>query len=763
MTDVAAQPTPAPATLFSRALPWLRSKDPGYAFVKRSVRAAVVMPSVFAVAEAFFSNSNVALFGAFGSFVVLLLVDYTGSLRDRFLSYAGVFVASSALIVVGTVVSSYEVAAVVVTVPVVFGVLFAGILTPRAAAASTVLLIFYVLPVAYAQPASQVGWRLVGFALGAGVAIPACLFIWPSAYHGPLRKQLSAALEAMARLAEARTHDDPDPKWQAAVDHDLADLRLQFSSTPYPQAGSAGAAIALSKLVGRIEWVAGTSGALGSDDWSDEPASARRVTEQAAVTLHRTASLVCDDDGRPVADPHLVEQLQRSAGRLGALIRAEVRADVDDVASSDTEVPAVEGEAITATLDPGFHARVLGITTELVADAALEGAGAESVLDRRIATSEGKRYSSTLRLAASHLSFSSVWFRNSLRGAIGLTIAVGVIEVTEVSHAFWVLLGALSVLRSNALGTGASALRAVGGTAIGVVIGSSIVFGVGNHVVLLWFLLPLAVFVAGMAPSLIGFAAGQAAFTLMVIILFNILAPVGWKVGITRIEDVAIGCGISVVVGLFFWPRGATAALGRALSSSFVASATYLQTAVERLTMTSQHIDIGPDELAAQEAFFLLEDAFRQFLNERGAKPVPVDTITRLFTGSNRLRMAAYTLTTLAVHPPASGRPEVESVAVAEAVLRDSFASSLRWYVQFAELLGDERSSIDPLPPHGEVLHHALRAAVDDVRTQHRDDRVPTTLSMLWADELLEGERQLQDELLASADLFARARRGMLV
>jgi uncharacterized membrane protein YccC len=567
----------------------------------------------------------------------------------------------------------------------------------------------------------------------------------------------------MARLAEARTHDDRDPKWQGAVDQDLARLRLQFSSTPYPQADSAAAAIALSKLVGRIEWVAGTSGALNSDHWPEEPASARRVTEQAAETLRQTASLVSEGAGHRGGDTRLVEDLQQSAGRLGGLIRAEVRADIDDVASSDAEVPPAEDEAITSTLDPGFHARVLGITTELVADAALEGVGAESVLDRRIAARGREGRAAALRLAASHLSFDSIWFRNSLRGAVGLTLAVIVIEITEVSHAFWVLLGALSILRSNALGTGASALRAVSGTAIGVVVGSSIVFGVGDHIVLLWILLPLAVFVAGMAPTLIGFATGQAAFTLMVIILFNILEPVGWRVGITRIEDVAIGCGISVVVGLFFWPRGATAALGRALSSSFVASAAYLQTAVERLTMTSQHIDIGPDERAAQRAFLLLEDAFRQFLNERGAKPVPVDTIVRLFTSSNRLRMAAYTLTTLEVHPPAQGRSEVESVAVAEAVLRDSFASSLRWYAQFAELLGDERTSLDPLPPHGEVLHHALEAAVEDVRTQHRDDRVPTTLSMLWADELLEGEKELQHELLSSADLFTRARRRVLV
>ena len=96
----------------------------------------------------------------------------------------------------------------------------------------------------------------------------------------------------------------------------------------------------------------------------------------------------------------------------------------------------------------------------------------EPVLDRRLG--HGRRVHASLfgRRLLSHLSFRSVWFRNALRGAIGLAIAVAVVEVTDVQHGFWVVLGTMSVLRSNALGTGATALRAVGGTALGVVVAS---------------------------------------------------------------------------------------------------------------------------------------------------------------------------------------------------------------------------------------------------------------------------------------------------
>ncbi len=166
------------------------------------------------------------------------------------------------------------------------------------------------------------------------------------------------------------------------------------------------------------------------------------------------------------------------------------------------------------------------------------------------------------RAARVHLTSRSVWFRNSLRGATALALAVAVVEATDVQHGFWVVLGTMSVLRSNALGTGANALRAVAGTVVGFAVGSLILVGLGHHLALLWAVLPVAVLVAGVAPSAISFAAGQAGFTVAVVIIFNILDPVGVEVGLVRVEDVAIGVGVSTVVGLLFWPRGAGARVG---------------------------------------------------------------------------------------------------------------------------------------------------------------------------------------------------------
>jgi uncharacterized membrane protein YccC len=454
---------------------------------------------------------------------------------------------------------------------------------------------------------------------------------------------------------------------------------------------------------------------------------------------------------------------------MAAALQADVslltEAEISPLVDPEPAAELVEGESIAGALDPGFHARALGFATEMVADAALEAAGAEApMIERRMGMVDESVSQAFAHRLLSHLSFRSVWFRNALRGAVGLALAVAVVEVTNVQHGFWVVLGTMSVLRSSALGTGATALRAVGGTTVGFIAGSIIMIGLADHSVFLWVVLPLVVLVSGMAPSMISFAAGQAAFTLVVIILFNIIQPVGWKVGLTRIEDVAIGCGVSIVVGFLFWPRGATAALGRALSAAFATSSAYLADAVERLTGTRRNVDTDASQQMSQRAYQLLDDAFRQFFAERGAKVVSVETISRLYTGSNRLRLAAFTLATLPVRPPAAGQPEVESVAVAEAVLRDSYAASHHWYERFADLLADRSTVIDEPPAHGEVLHDVLRKAFADVREQQRPDRVQTTLQMLWADELLENQGQMQIDLRASADLFVRGKRlGRLI
>jgi uncharacterized membrane protein YccC len=769
MTDVDVSPGQGRSRWWSNAAGWIKAKDPNRLAIKRSIRAAVVMPLVFGITHLIFSNAQISLFGAFGSFALLLMVDFQGRPRTRLVSYLGLFLVGGCFISVGTVASTHKVVAVVAMAVVGFAVLYAGVLSPQVATASTAALLTFVLPVAVAQPANAVGPRLVGWVIASTCCITACMVIWPTPWHDNLRRRLSATVTAVSQLTATYADGRLDSEGVATVQSELARLQSQFAGTPYPPISTAADAVALAKLVGRVEWLATTPVLAGADASALQLASVRTVLESVTDTLRLSASLICDGQSHPVDDPALIQAVQDSILQLHQVLAAELDAEVSvliDPGSSPESVKLAGGgsgpeagqwqQGIASSLDPSFRVRALGTAAEMVADATLEAGGTPAVVDRPV-LNPGRSSVLWYRFT-SRLSFRSVWFRNALRGAAGLALAVTVVEITAVEHGFWVVLGALSVLRSNALDTGATALRAVGGTAVGFVAGSAIMIGVANHLALLWVLLPLAVLVSGVAPTMISFAAGQAGFTLVVVILFNIIQPIGWQVGLTRIEDVAIGCAVSIVVGLLFWPRGATAALGRALSEAFVTSSGYLADAVDRLTTSTRQVDTGPGRMASHNAYLRLDDAFRQFLVERGAKVVPVDTVASLFTGSNRIRLAAFTLAALPVRPSDPDQPELESVAVAGSVLRDSYASSHRWYEEFAEVLIGRRQSLDPPPVHDQVLSDVLQEAFEDARGRRRGDRLRTTLQMLWADELLETQAQVQTDLANSADLFARQR-----
>ena len=733
---------------------WISARDPGLAAVKRGVRAAVVMPAAFGLTRLAGAGPELGLFTAFGSFSLLLLVEFPGRPRTRLFSYLLLVAVGSGLVVLGTLVSTHPVAAVATMAVVGFTVLLAGVASPRAAAASTATLLTFVLPVAVAGPVGSIGPRLLGWAIAAVCAVPACMLVWPSRWHADLRCRLAATIAVVAREARALAEGRDDPS--AATELEAAGRRLrdQFDATASPPVGTAATSLALAKLVGRVEWVVGCTRAAERARPDPTPAAdpipalvpvrapGRAVLAAVADTLDGCALLVADAGGRPVDDPDLAGSVRGAARRLDGLV-------------ADRPGPAGADPALERVLAD----RAVGIAAALVADATLEAAGLRAVEDGRLGPPGDAVTRSVLVRLTSHLTLRSVWCRNAVRGAAGLTAAVAVAEVTNVEHGFWVVLGALSVLRSNALGTGSTAARAVAGTVVGFVVGAAVMVGVGDHTTWLWALFPLAVLVAGVAPSTVSYAAGQAGFTVMVIILFNILSPVGWRVGLTRVEDVALGCGVGVVAGLLLWPRGATAALGRALADAFVTGARFLADAVECLTGSPGHADAVPAQRAAYRSHLRLDDAYRQYLAEPGAKVVPAGAVTRLLAGAGSLRMAAFTVVTQPLPEADSSRVDDRSVTAAASVLCASAEADRRWYEALAAVLAGQGAAVPAVPAAAGAAGPALRSALEDVRAHHRGDRARTVVQLLWVDGLLEERRRDQAVLAEAAGRFARSGR----
>ncbi|MGH3202008.1 MAG: FUSC family protein, partial [Streptosporangiaceae bacterium] len=277
-----------------------------------------------------------------------------------------------------------------------------------------------------------------------------------------------------------------------------------------------------------------------------------------------------------------------------------------------------------------------------------------------------------------------VWFRSSTRGAIALAIAVAVADLSGVQHGFWVVLGTLSVLRTNAASTESTALRALGGTVIGFAVGGLLLLGIGTSTPALWVALPIAIAVAAYAPGTLPFTFGQAAFTVVVVVLFNILVPAGWKVGLLRIEDVAIGCAVSLVVGVLFWPRGASSVVGDDLADAFRVGAAYLTESVQWALGTRQEApDAGP---AAVTAGIRLDEALRGFLAEQGAKHLSKSDLWMLVMATMRLRLTAYSLA--GMPEPAHARHHHRGTAYAKGVLTQATAELAAFYERIAVLVG---------------------------------------------------------------------------
>ena len=523
--------------------------------------------------------------------------------------------------------------------------LFAGVVSSVLAGAAPALLLSFILPVSLPGPASSIPDRLEGWGMASGAGLLAVALLWPAPVRDPLRRVATAACrEVAARLRAEVAHmlqGDASPS-QAELDDvvaranaAVAAVHRTFFATPYRPTGLSTSGRTVVRLVDELNWLnAIIVQAPPRSPGSPVNRAACVVKTRAAAVLERGADLLDETGGRPDALDAALAELRDALHAMES--------------STTTDLPADRGQiaGLVSSLDPSFRAQELSFAVSQIAAnieltaAAERRSWLERFLGRQPAGLPGT-LSAAQERAAAHVARNSVWLHNSARGAIGLAVAVLVADLSGVQHSFWVVLGTLSVLRSNALSIGQNVLRGLSGTVVGFIVGAGLLAAIGTSTTLLWFLLPPAILLAGFAPAAISFAAGQAAFTLTLVILFNILQPAGWRVGLVRVEDVAIGCAVSVAVGLLFWPRGAAAALGRALSEAYADSARYLAAAVAfGLACCDNGTPWRPppagEATRAAAASRRLDDAFRSYLAERGAKPVPLAEVTGLLTGRRR-------------------------------------------------------------------------------------------------------------------------------
>jgi uncharacterized membrane protein YccC len=625
----------------------------------RAVRATVVIPGLFAIATKVVQDQQMALFVAFGGFATLVVAGFGGSRKDKLSAHAQLAVVGSIALVIGTLVSGTTWLAAIVTIPVAFTIFFAGVLGPAPASGTTAALFAYVLPVASMGGASTLGSRLEGWWMVSAAGTLAVLLLSPK---NPGDRIRAAAATLAGEIATClRATADGKVANIAALTTSIGRLRAAFTAAPYRPTGLATSDQALATVVHLLEMGAQEVADAfdGHIDMTQAVEEERQLLRVAASVLDGVAGLLAGASDVP-GSPAFLEELEHA--RASALARLRELSEGSELAERMAAAHGAHAQAVAVfarstadsalivagRADPATIADARGRWYGLGASSATrghEGPGrrfTSALLARMDPSSRLSGVAGATGVVVKHASVRSVWFANSLRGAVALAIAVAVADLSGVGHAFWVVLGTLSVLRTNASGTGATALRALSGAAVGFVVGAVLLLGIGTGGTAVWVALPIAILVAAYAPGTAPFAVGQGAFTVMIVVLFNIIVPVGWRLGLLRVEDVAIGCVVSLVVGAIFWPRGASALVGDGIADAFSSGAQYLTQAVD--WALSERPAPPEAATAALTAGLRLDDGLRVYLAEQGDKRGSKDDLWALVTQTQRLRLTAHTL-----------------------------------------------------------------------------------------------------------------------
>jgi uncharacterized membrane protein YccC len=610
-------------------------RDPGFSALRRATRAAMVIPLAFAFADLLLRAPQSLVFVMFGCFSLLVISDFGGFRRPRALAYLTSTLVGGALVALGTLVSTSTWLPALVMFVVAFAISFSRIFGGYVAAANLGMLLAFVIAVTIPAPPDAIPARVGGWAMAGLVSTAAAVALWPRFERVMTNKLASKALLAVADLVQGMHADEADF------------LRLEEGARVAVQEARQAYAVMGKRPIA--------------------PARRDRAFIQMLIELERILDIIGRpfNENRAAPRPNLPEgdqlvaavvaALRDSAGVLkgGAMphvhaievARVQHRAALDGWAAQQLAAGRPTEEVLDG-LDVDDTLRVVSYVTFTLGRHAIVAAGAK--LDA------GDAAIDVLQAIRTHLEPPSTVLQGSLRVALGLAIAVFIAGDFGLSHAFWVVLGTIQVLRSNALGTGRTIVLAVAGNAIGVVIGGVFAVIAGNDLAVMWIAFPITVFLAAYAATTIGFMLSQAAFTINLIIVFNLISPAGWQVGLVRIEDLLVGALISLLVGLLLWPHGARRELAIALASVYRSLVEYLGVGFDRVLGFVPSAEFEPAHLAEPIRKDVLrardraDAAFDTFVTEKGDRSFDRETAAFLLSSANHAILAGDLLEVIA-------------------------------------------------------------------------------------------------------------------
>lgn len=666
----------------------IRARDPEGDGLRRALRAAIFIPLAAAISFAVGDGTQTPVFALVGSIALLIAADFPGNITTRALGYAGLAINGMVLITVATLVAPHPWVAVPLCFAVGAAVSFLGLVSEVVAAGQRATLITFVLPVCL-QPVGPLGDRLFGWVIALVICVPAALLVFPPRYGNKMREQTAAVCATLADRIEGRATE-------AELTAAMETLRSGFLGTALRPVTMTAGIRALIRVIPNLRWLCDRLGP-GED-------AVRAPLAAPAARLLRASAAVLYSPYRSAANTHARAELDAALEAHRTAVIGRYRDDIAEILDAPNDSAALElGHSLlarrTVSATVGLIARIIAAAAAADARpwwARLFGRDLpETGIADRIYTKQA-----AITTLGGYVSTRSLTVINSVRIGASLTLALIVTLVLPVQNGPWVALGALAVLRSSALMTRTSAVRAVTGTVIGFVIGAAVIWVLGADRPVMWVLLPLAAFGATYVAAVGSFTASQAMFTMMVLTTFNLILPTGWQIGLVRVEDVVVGALVGMVVSLLLWPGGAASAVRRALDGAMAVNAAYLAAAVERVTRgASEQTDdaitaLNQDSVIAARTY---GDAFRHYVAENGGVIVDQETLQHRILAV-RVRTAADLIADL-VPPPLTTYPRARAVI-------DEHIVALRDRLDGTEPAG-------PAAPIGTEFIPALRAEAD--------------------------------------------------
>ena len=706
-------------------LPRALAPDPGLANLRVAARVALAQPLVFAFALLVLRNAHITLFAAFAVFALLVLGNFGGRGLNRLTAFLVVTLVGGALVALATVASPVFWTAVLMTLLVAFCIEFAGAFGGYVTGSQAPLLLAVVLAASLPAPASAVPERVLGWLIGGCAATAAALVLWPRYERDVLRKAASVALRSLATLiGAARVHPSAVEEHHVAAEA-VGRLRTAYSQTAYRPGGPTRRDRALAQLVTELEralyFAIAPAGAAAARNPCLEEGN---QLASSVVSVFQSSAEVLK--GGSIPDLHALEQA-RIAHRtaLDAWAGDQLRSG----ASSDSVLEGLDYDHRLRVLS--YLGLAIGANAAIVAGRDFDPRGLRIPYGTPLQAGLRPSLRRMSRTLVTHLSLTSPRMHTSLRAALGLALAVLVARLFGLDRAFWVVLGTMSVLRSNALATGRTTVEALAGTLLGFAVGGLFTLLFAHNPAVLWAALPLAVFLAAYAPSAVSFVAGQAAFTVLMLVLFNLLTPVGWRVGLVRIEDLAVGSAIGVAAGTLLWPRGARSDFARSLSRLYRMVAVYLSEALDLALGRGAIEAVNATRAQVRQAREKAGESFDQLLGERSSKQLAPDVAGFAVAAADHAVIVADSLHVLVdMGYVASGCGDgVERVDSQGAALVAS------WFMlaERIEGLGAART----VPLHRDELRHAALNCLGAWRGDS-SERGKAAIALAWTREWLE-------------------------